>query len=77
MCWNKNREYKYDIITKKVDIFLETMNRLNKSWKDNFLKHIKKIKIQRSFHLFRKRKQIYYSRHVASKPAIKPKRCPV
>lgn len=59
VCWNKNREYKYDIITKKVDIFLETMNRLNKSWKDNFLKHIKKIKIHRSFHLFRKRKRIF------------------
>lgn len=76
VCWNKNREYKYDIITKKVHKFLETMNKSNKSWKDNFLKHIKKIKTQKCFHLFKKRK-FNYNRYVANKPEMNPKRCPV
>ena len=85
VCWNKNREYKYDVITKKVDIFLESINKLNKSWKDNFLKNIKKIKIHKSFHLFRKRKfrkyknnkYLFHNKIVANKPDINPRRCPV
>jgi hypothetical protein len=86
VCWNKNREYKYDVITKKVDEFLLTMNKSNKSWKENFLKHIKKIKTHRCFHLFKKRKfsrrqnkKVFFihNKYVAVKPAINPKRCPV
>lgn len=81
VCWNKNREFKHDIITKKVDIFLETINRSNKSWKDNFLKRIRKIKTHRCFQLFKKRKFrrkcFFYNKAVHSRPAINPKRCPL
>jgi hypothetical protein len=45
ICWNKNREYKYDIVKNKIKIFLECIKKSNPSWKEEFINKCKLINI--------------------------------
>lgn len=44
ICWNKNRDFKYNHIENVVDKFLVCINKTKPSWKDTFIKKIKEIK---------------------------------
>lgn len=40
VCWNKNRKFKYDHITKKVQLFVECMHQTKQSWRENFISNM-------------------------------------
>ena len=41
VCWNKNREFIYDRIDNKVNLFIECLQKPMYNWKNNFLRNIK------------------------------------
>jgi hypothetical protein len=45
ICWNKNRVFKYDRIDKKVNMFIECLQKPNPSWKETFMQDIRKLSI--------------------------------
>lgn len=44
VCWNKNRNFKYENINEKIKLFVKTIKKSKPSWKENFITNIKKIK---------------------------------
>ena len=46
ICWNKNREFKYEKIDKKIKLFIMCIQNTKPSWKETFLTKIRKIKIK-------------------------------
>ena len=43
ICWNKNREYKYENINKKVNLFIKCLKKPKPSWKETFMSNIRNI----------------------------------
>lgn len=56
ICWNKNKEFIYDRIDRKVILFLKCFKIYKNSWKINFIKNVRKIKFIDSFRPRKKRK---------------------
>ena len=44
ICWEKNKDYKYDNITSKINLFINCLINTKKNWKDQFLCNFKKRK---------------------------------
>jgi hypothetical protein len=45
ICWNKNREYKYDKINKKIKLFIDCLQKPQQSWKEKFLTNIRTLNL--------------------------------
>jgi hypothetical protein len=43
VCWNKNRFYEYKNINKIIKLFLGCLRKSNPSWKEYFMKNIRKL----------------------------------
>lgn len=43
ICWNKNRDFQYDHISKKVELFITTLKKQNPSWKETFMSNIRTL----------------------------------
>lgn len=43
VCWNKNREYKYENIKIKVKLFIDCLQKPNLSWKEIFMTNIRTL----------------------------------
>jgi hypothetical protein len=43
VCWNKNRLYEYKNINKIIKLFLNCLQKSKPSWKENFMKNIRKL----------------------------------
>jgi hypothetical protein len=46
VCWNKNREFSYDKIENKIEIFLKCLKKSKKSWKETFIYSIKSLHLE-------------------------------
>jgi len=57
ICWNKNKEYKYDNISSKINLFINCLLRTKKNWKEQFLQNFKKRKFITEFNRRRKFKK--------------------
>lgn len=44
ICWNKNKEFKYEHIYIKIKLFIECIKNTKFSWKDHFMSNIKNLK---------------------------------
>jgi hypothetical protein len=44
VCWNINRIYKRDMISNKIDLFINCITNYKNNWKSNFLTNIKSLK---------------------------------
>lgn len=43
ICWNKNRNFKYENINKKINLFIYCLQKPNSSWKEKFILDIRSI----------------------------------
>jgi hypothetical protein len=43
VCWNKNRTFKYENITKKIKLFIDSLQKPKPSWKETFMSNIRTI----------------------------------
>ena len=43
VCWNKNRVFKYETITKKVKQFIDCLQKPKPSWKETFMSNIRAL----------------------------------
>lgn len=43
ICWNKNREFKYENINKKIKLFIDCLQKPQISWKETFLSNMRTI----------------------------------
>jgi glycosyl transferase family 25 len=43
VCWNKNRFYEYKNINKIIKLFLDSLQKSKPSWKEHFMKNIRKL----------------------------------
>jgi|UniRef100_A0A6C0ILB4 hypothetical protein len=43
VCWNKNRTFKYENITKKIKLFINSLQNPKPSWKETFLSNIRTL----------------------------------
>ena len=43
VCWDKNRAFKYDNITKKVKLFIDCLQKPRPSWKETFMSNIRTL----------------------------------
>ena len=43
VCWNKNRTFKYENITKKIKLFIDSLQKPEPSWKETFMSNIRTI----------------------------------
>lgn len=43
ICWNKNRNFTYENINKKINIFIDCLKKPKPSWKEYFLSNIRKF----------------------------------
>ena len=47
ICWEKNKDYKYDNIVSKINLFINCLINTKKNWKEQFLHNFKKRKFIR------------------------------
>ena len=45
VCWNKNREFKYENINKKIKLFIDCLQKPKPSWKETFMSRIRTLKL--------------------------------
>ena len=45
ICWNKNREFKYQNINKKIKLFIDCLKKPSKTWKGKFMSNIKTLNL--------------------------------
>src|SRR4029078_13691499 len=45
VCWNKNREFKYEPIKIKINLFVTCLQATKSHWKEIFLMNMKSLKI--------------------------------
>lgn len=45
ICWNKNREFKYEKLDNKIKLFIVCLQKPKPSWKEKFLTNIRKIEL--------------------------------
>ena len=45
VCWDKNRNFKYDKINKKIDLFIKCIQKPKPSYTENFLKEFRKLEL--------------------------------
>jgi len=57
ICWDKNKEYHYDNIVSKINLFINCLLNTKKNWKEQFLQNFKKRKFIGNYD---KRKRIKY-----------------
>jgi hypothetical protein len=43
VCWDKNREFKYENINKKINIFIDCLKKPKPSWKETFMKDMRSL----------------------------------
>jgi hypothetical protein len=43
VCWDKNREFKYENINKKINIFIDCLKKPKPSWKEKFMKDMRSL----------------------------------
>ena len=43
ICWNKNTEFKYENINKKIDLFINCLQKPKPSWKEKFMSNIRTL----------------------------------
>lgn len=43
ICWNNNREFKYEHITKKTKLFINCLSNTKPSWEHKFVENIKNL----------------------------------
>jgi hypothetical protein len=43
ICWNKNRDYIYENINKKIKLFIDCLQKPKPSWKETFMTNIRTI----------------------------------
>ena len=44
VCWNKNRSFYYQHISKKIKLFIECLQQPKPSWKETFMTNIRTLK---------------------------------
>jgi len=45
VCWNKNREFKYENISKKIKLFIDCLQKPKPSWKETFMSNIRTLNL--------------------------------
>lgn len=45
VCWDKNREFKYEKINKKIKLFIDCLQKPKPSWKETFLSNIRTLEL--------------------------------
>jgi hypothetical protein len=45
VCWNKNREFNYDKIDKKIGLFIECIQKPKPSWRETFLSNVRQLQL--------------------------------
>jgi hypothetical protein len=45
VCWDKNREFKYENINKKIKLFIDCLQKPKPSWKEIFISNIRTLKL--------------------------------
>ncbi len=45
ICWDKNREYKYDHVNKKIQLFINCLQTPKPSWKEIFMNNIRTLSL--------------------------------
>jgi len=45
VCWNKNRTFKYENINKKVELFIDCLQKSKLSWRETFMSNIRTLKL--------------------------------
>ena len=45
VCWDKNREFKYENITKKIKLFIDCLQKPKPSWKEIFMLNIRTLNL--------------------------------
>ncbi len=43
VCWDKNREFKYENINKKIKIFIDCLKKPKQNWKETFMKNMRSL----------------------------------
>jgi len=43
VCWDKNREFKYENINKKIKIFINCLKKPKQNWKETFMKNMRSL----------------------------------
>ena len=71
VCWNKNRTFKYENITKKIKLFIYSLQKPKPSWKETFMSNIRTIDLD--LQIFTWNKRIAYLSLSYFKPSRKHK----
>ena len=45
VCWDKNREFKYENINKKIKLFIDCLQKPKPSWKETFMTNIRTLEL--------------------------------
>ena len=45
ICWKKNKEFKYENINKKIELFIQCLQKPKPSWSEKFMKNIRTIEL--------------------------------
>lgn len=45
VCWNKNRTFRYESITKKIKLFIDCLQKTKPSWKETFMSNIRTLEL--------------------------------
>lgn len=45
VCWNKNKEFTYDIITNKIELFINCIQKPQLSWREKFINNMRNLKL--------------------------------